>query len=119
MQCSTPELTALSVSLTLYAVSGRFFDKSNFSTPNSFSLAGFVYGKQQFFMLGDLLVVGRQQGQIKPAQVDGRGAVAILTRTAHVRHQGLLSQSEVDRHVGQQLGIEQGAVQRAARVVNL
>ena len=69
-------------------------------------------------MLGNFLVIGRQQGQLEGAQVNQRRAIPFLGAAAHLHHQRILPSGQIDVDIGQQFRIQQGAVQRTARIVD-
>jgi hypothetical protein len=67
----------------------------------------------------NFLVVGPQHRQVKAAQIHRHnGSNIALCRRIGLDQQGILAAREVDVDVGQQFGIQQGAVQGAARVVD-
>ena len=86
--------------------------------PHQLAAAGLVDLRQHVGVGGQLLRVGGQHGQVEHAQVDAFALGALLADVAQVDQQCLLPAREVDVDIGQQLRIQQRAVQRAAGVVD-
>ena len=65
-----------------------------------------------------LVVVGTQHGQLVTGQIDLHIRLVLWSIVADLHHQGFLAAGQVDVHIGQQLRVQQRAVQGTARIVN-
>ena len=113
MQCSTPELIALSLfqrSLKLchgkLAVFKVFRASSRLGLPpNGLATTGFVQLGQLVFVGRMLLGIGLNDGQYKARQVDRIFRTWLAFICTHINKQSFLTACEVDVDIGQQLGI--------------
>jgi len=82
--------------------------------PEGLAAAGFVQAVEQGLVGAQLFVVGPDHGQLKAAEVHAGKRVVGAWAFVHVHDQAVLAAGEVDVNLGQELSIEQGAVQGAA-----
>ena len=86
--------------------------------PHGLSAAGFIQLRQHIGVGGKLHLVGANHGQVQRAEVGPAHAHALLANVAQIDQQRFLPAREGDVHIGEQLGVQQRAVQGAPAVVH-
>src|SRR5665647_564666 len=114
MLCSTPELTALN----WVQEESRLCPTFGLISPHCLGATGLINLLENILMVSTFLLVGEQHRQVDACQVNRHSAAALAVCRTDIDQQSFLPARQVDIDIGQQLGIEQSAVQGTPGIVN-
>ena len=115
---STATWRTVTIGNEVLTESGAIIEMINAGNPADFTgnglAATYVACKPDYGPTASSREAARKRADWRYVEVDGGQTFALLRLASLVHHQAVLAACQVDIDIGQQLGIEQRAVQRAA-----